>query len=232
MINSSLKLAKQLVRLAKSLVAGYSHETEQIGPFDLYVASKRVGSMRYPGDFISVAGPYADMQFVKDKLKALGLRFDPNDKSWYVYWTKGDWNNIKAVLNEYVKSKEAASSEADLQNGDMFDMDMTITNVGGVYQPDYFGSMLTQEQMYAVNHPEQYGKAATVKRKVTFTDNETKNTYFSYISSRQRIKQSDTLCRDRFDDLEQCVGQKIHVVGEVTGVKSYPGKSEITFKMK
>ncbi|MBR4615174.1 MAG: hypothetical protein IKO55_06165, partial [Kiritimatiellae bacterium] len=114
----------------------------------------------------------------------------------------------------------------------MFEMDMTITKVGAIYQPDYFGSMLTQQQEYAVRNPGQYGKSPTIKRKVTFTDNESNREYVSYISSRQRISQSDTLCRDRFDDLDQCVGQKIRVVGEVTGVKAYPGKSEITFKMK
>ena len=228
-----IRIARELVRIAKSLVAGYKHEDETIGPFKMYVSNMTVGSMRYPGDFMCVSGPYADMQFVKDQLKALGLRFDSAGKYWYVYWTKCDWNSIKAILEEYVKSKNEATETADLQHGDMFDMDMTITKIGEIYRPDYFGSMeLTQEQLYAIHHPDQYGKIPTIKRKVTFTDNETQNTYVSHISSRQRITQSDKLCRERFDDLDQCVGQKIRVVGEVTGVKSYPGKSEITFKMK
>ena len=98
-MNSRTRIARELVRIAKILVA-YKHEDETIGPFKMYVSNMTVGSMRHPGDFICVSGPYADMQFVKDQLKALGLRFDGMGKQWYVYWTKCDWNKIKNVVRD------------------------------------------------------------------------------------------------------------------------------------
>ena len=232
-MSKNIRIARELVRIARMLVA-YKHDDEQIGPFSMYVSNKAVGNMRYPGDFICVSGPYNDMQYVKDKLKAIGLCFDGASRCWHVFWRHGNWDSIKAILEDYVKTKASAADESDLQPGDMFDMTLTITKVGSQYRPSYSGMYngdLTMDQLYAIENW-QNGSNPTIKRAVTFTDNETGNVYTSHVSSRQRISQSDKLCREKFDELDQHVGDSIHVVGEVLSVKSYPGKNEIIFKMK
>ena len=224
-MDSRIRIAKELIKIAKSLVA-YYHEDEVIGPYNIVVRRIAVGNMRYPGDFICVLGKYADMVKIKDKLKEIGFRYDQSN-GWHCFWNKVRWDDVKKVCKDEVETEVKNAPVCPVEQGVEFEADLALAYVGKIEYHDFYGDRYSEYDAY---------RGTTVKRMFAFSD-DAGNRYLCRLTNKSRTWHCDKKLwnadgKDFADGIESMKGTKFHVAGTPESIKLNQGAYEIWFKMK
>lgn len=218
-MDRNIKIAKELVKLAKSLVA-FQHEDVVIGPFRICVRRMALGNMRYPGDFICVLGKYDDMVQIKEELKRIGFHYD-REAGWHCFWNKVNWRDVEAVCNAHMARINQNTAPAPVEERAEFEKDFVLDSVGNTFARDF----------------SYQGHYSTIyKKRFVFRD-EAGNKYACYLTNKSRTWHCDRAFwtpdgKDFADDLDAKIGQTFHVHGTVSKVTKNATNYEIEFYMK
>lgn len=99
---NNTKIAKQLIKIAKSLVAETSADYHyNIGPFNINTITTDLGWMGFSGKFYTVSAPFQNMTDVKQEIKKIGFKWSGEEKVWLIYWKKFDKAKLDKILQDY-----------------------------------------------------------------------------------------------------------------------------------